>query len=302
MILLPEQIEDLLELLEKNYIAFIGQKVGSNILSRRDKAILKDWGIDWKDFPKDGDVDLMFKLGILSDVLGDDETKKMTYEQLQDFVASGKFIPLTTADKLSLSFLKKRMYNDIKNLGRKIAGVLENQMLETVKKRRQIYEKIIKQEAKKVIIDKTSLNSMKSEIGEKTGDWARDLDRVVDTVMHETFNTGRVQSIRKKHGDEAKVWMQVYEGACKYCVGFYLSDGLGSEPKLFKISDLLAHGTNFGRKQKDWRVVLPPMHPYCRCQSYHYNEGYVWDEEKQFFVPPKAETKRRSRVKVTIEE
>ena len=302
MLLTPNQIQELLEIIEKHHLIYIGTQLGQDMLTTKDKRVLKAWGVNWKNYPKIGKVDEAFVFGLLSEALGDKKAKKLNYKQLKDFIYSKNFIKLTTEEKLALHHLKIRSYSDIKNLGQKITRYVSDFITLSLDKRKSKYEKIIRESGIKTIVDRGSLQEMKSTIKNKTGDFARDIDRVVDTTMHEAYNTGRIMSIKKKKGDKAKVWHQVYQGACKHCISLYLTNGIGSEPKVFTVSELLANGSNYGKKTKDWLPVSPPVHPYCRCQTFEYFEGWDWSHENQLFEPPvKVERKRKSKAKVTIE-
>lgn len=303
MFLNRKKISELLELIRVNHLNYIGQFLGVEPLSSEEKSILKKWGIDWKVYPQKGKVEDAFNFGLLSEILGDSRAKSMTYEQLKSFTASKNWIKLNEIERYSLNYLKQKLYKDIKNLGSKIEGVLVEFANSSFKERRGEYERILKESFSNNIITRNDIRSLRGEIGRKTGDWSRDLDRVVDTVMHEAMNTGRMASVKRKadeRGEKAYVYMQVFPGACQHCIKLYLTGGIGSQPRVFDLEKLLKNGTNYGKKTKEWKPVVPPVHPYCRCQSYDYVDGYVWNEEKGLFVPPKVKRKTRSKVKVTI--
>lgn len=95
----------------------------------------------------------------------------------------------------------------------------------------------------------------------------------------------------------------IWVGNCKYCIKAYTTQGIGSKPRIFKLIDLIANGDNIGVKAKDWKPVLGPQHPWCRCNLRYIPKGYVWDEELQTFVPPKdfeRKVQRRSKVKIYV--
>ena len=70
------------------------------------------------------------------------------------------------------------------------------------------------------------------------------------------------------------------------------------------MSELIANGTNIGRKSKDWKPVLTNIHPFCRCLLRYVSDGYEWDDKTQSFEPKKVEDKdrvqRKSKVKITV--
>ena len=94
----------------------------------------------------------------------------------------------------------------------------------------------------------------------------------------------------------------IWSGNCQHCIRLYLTAGIGSEPKIFTIGELIGNGTNIGRKAKDWKpTILFPIHPWCRCLAREYFEGDVWDGKKRAFVMPENyERKFRPDLKVKI--
>jgi hypothetical protein len=78
----------------------------------------------------------------------------------------------------------------------------------------------------------------------------------------------------------------IWTGNCRHCIKAYLTNGIGSQPKIFKLSTLEANGTNVGKKVNDWLPVVGGMHPYCRCNLHKLLSGQEWDEEKKEFRFP----------------
>lgn len=62
---------------------------------------------------------------------------------------------------------------------------------------------------------------------------------------------------------------------CKYCKEFYHD---GNSFKVYKLSELVANGSNYGKSQDNWQPVLPPAHPNCRHKLVELKEGFELDE------------------------
>lgn len=297
-----EQIEEILDLIDFYHINFIGNNIGSSILTDKDKLFLSNYGIDFKIFPIDGTLNNAFKFGVLAESLGDSVTKNMSYNDFKTYIKRGNFIPLTKQEEYALDFVKKRAYSDIKGLGNKIGKDVHTILIEADNKKRQKYEDIIKTESIKAIEERKSLNEIVSALGHKTGDWNRDFGRISDYINHQAYEEGRATSIEDKFGKDSLVYKNVYPGACRYCIHHYLTSGIGSEPKLFKLSQLKANGTNIGRKAANWLPTLGPLHPWCRCTVTYLEEGEIWDDELKEFVMEKYIPKihRRNKILVTV--
>jgi hypothetical protein len=284
------------------HIVYIGSQFGSSILTQSDKNLLSKYNIDWRQFPDSGKVDHAFKFGVLSEALGDKRAKSMNYAKFKEFLSSGRFIPLTEAEEKAVSYLKSRAYNDLKGLSETRKKALRTMISTSESERGKMLDQVLQKETSEGAKNRKTHKEIASAIRQTIKDPARDIDRIIDHVMHEAHDYGRAYSILRRTGPEAKVWFSVLADACDECVRIYLKNGAQSEPKVFKLSEVIANGNNIGRKRKDWKPVLGPVHPYCRCQSNEYKDKYVWNSDLQMFVPPKVERKRRSRAKVTVTE
>ena len=166
--------------------------------------------------------------------------------------------------------------------------------------------------AKNAIKERKGVQEVVSQIGKMQGNWDRDFGRIADFVLHTAFDEGRSLNIGKTRGAQALVYKDVYAGACKHCIKAYLTGGIMSEPKIFKLDQLQANGTNVGRKVDEYLPVIGPLHPWCRCTLMRtpseftledHNKG-IWIWNGQDFVRDlqkyQRKVKRSSKVKVTV--
>src|ERR1700748_1905844 len=263
MVLTQNQIQEILDIIDVHQVKFLAEQVGSDILSSSDFDKLKEFGIDVDKLSKTGIVDNAFKFGVLSTSLEEAKLKKLSYDQFLKFMKEGKGIPLSKEERFALNNVKQRTYSDIKGLGNKISKDFQTILIESSQTQRKKYEKIIQETSARNIIDRGSISNMVSELGHKTNDWTRDFGRISDYVLHDAFDNGRLENIKSQFGGDAEVYKQVYPGACKYCINLYLTNGIGSEPIVFKVNDLIANGSNIGRKTSEWKAVCGCTHPFC---------------------------------------
>ena len=304
MIFTPHQIEELMKVIDKYHILFTAQHVGFDILQPNDKALLRAHGIDVDQLKNNSQVEHAFKFGLLSYSLSQPAAKKLDYSGFKQFLDSGKFIPLNTREKDALEALKTHSYSDITGLGNKIKGALNQVHIEADQKQRAKYEKIIQDTAEETLINRGSVRDMVSSLGHQTEDWSRDFGRISDFVLHSAFDQGRAAGIEREKGKDALVYKDVYAGACKHCIQQFLTAGLGSQPKIFKLSQLQANGTNVGKKVNNWLPVIGPLHPWCRCTLADVPEGYDWDPDTKSFSTPKQnferQVQRKSKIRVQV--
>lgn len=300
MILSPKQINDLLKIIESNQLIVIGRELGVEFLTEQDKELLMQSGVD-VDSLYDGSNDtlqLQFQLGMLAQSLGAARVNKLTFNQLKEYISHGDYIPLTAREIASINAIRNQTFTDLKKLGGSIFQDV-NQVL--TEKSLKAQAEFIRKELEAGFLDKATVTEIAHGIAEKTGDWSRDFERIVAYNSHLAFEEGKAAMIQRDAGDtDPLVYKTVFEGACEHCQNLYLTNGIGSQPKIFKLSELRANGTNIGRKVKDWKAVLGPVHPFCRCLLNHLFSGYKWDKEKKRFVAPTKDEVKPKRKPIRI--
>jgi hypothetical protein len=304
LVFTPNQTEELMKIIDKHHSIFIGANIGTDYLSQYERRLLLDAGIDIDKFLNNrGTVDEAFTFGILSTALGDSRTKGMKYKDFKKFMQSKNYMPLTTGEKEAIKSLKYQTYSDVKNLASRVKNDLSTIIVNEDRKVTG-FDKVVYDSAKSVIEKRGSVKNMVSLMGEKTGQWERNLGAIAEYTLHNAYEEGRAaQMVKNNGGEDIYVYKDVYPGACKNCIKHYLTNGIGSRPIVFKLSDLRANGSNVGKKVADWKATLGSLHPYCRCTINQLEEGYVWDEDKKQFVLGKYKIKNekvRNRTKVLL--
>lgn len=286
MIFTLAQINDIIGILKKNKLAFIAEQLGLDFLSQSDKDLLTASGIDLTKFTNSqGILEHAYIFGILSDALGDERSKNLNYKEFQKFLKSSNFIPLTETEKFALQQLKMRAYTDLNSLGNRIAAGTSNVIIRANQQQQHKLQEIVKKKAITAVKYRQSATKLASELGHATDDWERDWLRIAYYLLHSAYNNGRAQNILKEHGVDAEVYFEVLHGACKHCRELYLTDpdDEDSEPKVFKLKEIIENGNNIGRKTADWLPTLDPIHPYCRCTCRWKDPNTEWDAETLSF-------------------
>lgn len=289
MILTADQINELLSIINTNQAILVGSQLGISYLSEYDKALLTNSGIDWENLydPSLDSIYQSFHLGMLAQALKDTSAiKKLTYNQVKEYIKQGQYIPITQREQATLTAIKNQTLSDIKRKGsdifQDINGILNNKS----------QEQYLKDEIEEGIRKKNTIRHIANEIHRKTGDWSRDFDRIVEFQANSAYQEGRAIMAEKDGGKDVEVYKRVFASACKHCISLYLTGGFGSEPKIFKLSELKANGTNIGRKTAEWKPVIGSTHPFCRCLLMIKPQGYKWNSETQAFDILDKETPR----------
>jgi hypothetical protein len=291
----PEKIARLLDIINIRQVLFIAKHVGSNMLTMGEKALLRMRGVEPEALLEDeADLPQAFKFGMLTVAAEESQVRKLSKPAFEKFLKSGKFVPLNRRERAALESVQQQAMTDIKGLGHSMGEDLQQDLRElTDQKRHAITADDVRQAATETIKERQDVKEMALRLGHRTGQWARDFDRISDFVMHRALDEGRAVQFQhqaeKLGAPDPWVFKDVYGGACKHCIRLYLTNGFGSAPKLFRLSELQANGSNVGRKVADWKPVVGPTHPFCRCTLGNRPEGMQWSEKLKRFAPPEIQ-------------
>lgn len=302
MNLTPQQTNELLEIIDKNQAIFTAQSYGVEYLSNYDRWILEKNGISLEDLyqiTKDT-VFTSFHFGLLADSLASlDQVKNINFKDVQQYIRQGKYIPLTNYEKDVISRIKQQSLTSLRSIKGRIFqdayGIITS---------RKDQENFIIDQIEGGIENKKTTRQVANDIARKVGDWSRDFDRIVQYTSQTAYEQGKAAAIARKNGSEAKVYKTVYPGACKHCIKHYLTNGIGSEPIIYKLSELIANGNNIGKKVDEWLPTIDALHPFCRCTLHHLDDGYEWGKEEKRYkridnYKPTLKTPRKP-IKATI--
>jgi hypothetical protein len=293
-----EQTEELLKIISSNQLVAIGTNLGPDYLTVSDQELLMNAGIDYEYLPEGDPIFSQFSYGLLSEALGQTAFNNFTYDQLKEYIKYGQYIPLNFTEQSAINSIKKQTLNDLRTLNGKIFRDVNQVLIDNTLKAQQEF---IKQEIAHSIEFKKTISEVAHTIAEKTGDWSRDFERIVAYNSHTAIEEGKAAMIqRDQEGKDPIVYKSVFYDACDSCVDLFLTKGRGSRPRLFKLSELKANGTNIGRKKAEWKATLGPIHPYCRCALHLWREGMIWDNKRQRFVIDIPYVPLRKKIKIWI--
>ena len=304
MIFTKQQVQQLLKIIDYHHLFVISTNFGTSMLSKEDIKLLMSFGVDIRSFNKELSLyDRMYHFGRLTGVLKMSQGKLIEFADFLKFISQGQYIPLSRREQAELEISKRKTYTFLKGLREKAKNEVEGIILEEEQRSKANYQKVVKEELTRGVAERKSVASIVSSLGHRMEDWNHDWGRIVDTEMNNIFQEGRAAVFAEKYGEDVLVYKEVYEGACRHCIEKYLTNGLGSAPRVFKLKDMIAKGTNIGKKVAQWVASLTSLHPMCRCFLRVVPPGYKWSQENQRFeLPDQFEHKveRKSKVKITV--
>jgi len=135
----------------------------------------------------------------------------------------------------------------------------------------EVSDHIAAQEARQA-----SARELAGSLRDLTEDLTRDWLRVSVSEIHDIREHGVSDSLKAMFGKDARVAKVPSPGACKHCLKAYTIDG--QRPRIFKLSELEANGTNLGRKAADRKATVGPLHPFCQCYLVGVPDGFDFDD------------------------
>jgi hypothetical protein len=106
-----------------------------------------------------------------------------------------------------------------------------------------------------------------------------DAQRVISTETNNAYQDGRVHEILiKSEEEDPLVYKRVWSTACEDCVRAYMEEDKVT-PKVFRLSELIANGSNVGKSRKDRLPVVDSLHPHCLCLIYPKLKNFSFDEK-----------------------
>lgn len=183
---------------------------------------------------------------------------------------------LVASEREAVKWAERKAASYVKGLGNSIESELGAIVSDAVLERR--FEKVIREEVAGNIKNRKAWRTVVTALGDRTGDWARDLGRIAATEKQNAMHEGAARAMTKKRGGDPKsvrVAKLVEPNACDHCKRLYLD---GGRPKLFTLAELIGNGSNVGRKASAWLATLPATHPWCQCSLVEVPDGWSFDE------------------------
>ncbi len=122
--------------------------------------------------------------------------------------------------------------------------------------------------------------NLRGVLREKVDAWEMRYRTVIATELNRASNWGAMDAILHNNPEKGPEEITVFkqgnkpgQGACEYCARFwYLEDRI--TPRVYKLGELIANGSNIGRKKADWLPTVDATHP---------NETHILSELKPGF-------------------
>jgi hypothetical protein len=272
VLLTPEQLHEIQEIIRNHHAAFVVNNISpdavpQDVLDKLSEAGLIDI--------KAASLEDSYLLGAVAAVLEDPSIKNMSYDDFKAHVRKNP-IPLSRIETQAIQFAQMHGAQMVQGLGNKAGATIGSALIEADEDLRVRLREEIQTQTAENIAKRQSVRQLKSALGNATKDWARDWDRIAITEKHNAMMRGLSDKYLTDHGTDVRVAFRPMPDACKKCKELHLGDK--GVPYVFKLSDIEGNGSNFGKKQAEWKPVIGAVHPHCQCQMVRVPEGWGFDE------------------------
>jgi hypothetical protein len=290
----PAHVRELQQIIQDYHLAFISGTLGPSTLRPGEVQRLIDAGILPQDLAftfQPGAHELppaamqaiedAYRYGhVLAAAQNLDEKRlrqKMSYEQFVEEWAPTT--TLTPKETQAIEWAKAAAAVHIVGLGNRVAEDFSLIAIEADQDVRRQYMGVIRETVTEGLEQRKAWRKVASELGHKTGDWTRDFGRIAATEKQTAMQEGYVSALIAREGDpdDIMVAKQPNPDACPDCLRLHVNR-MG-QLRIFKLSDLIANGTNVGVKRRDWRAVVGTVHPWCSCETIHVPRGMGFNED-----------------------
>jgi len=261
MIISKKKLDKIKKIIEKNYNKLIISILGNSLFDKEDLEKLQKQGIDINN--PDSFLEIAYHHNILNhqnENLIPSSVEEMENQQKQPGIKhKGEEHDYTV---YQLNENAKKHFDKIKMDTTNIIINIINNENQTFK-----YDKM--QDNLDSEKEKTKyLNKMKDNLRYLEEPLEKDFGRIIRTEISNAVGLGSADRVVKNNKEKDLNDVYVYRIAvndnklCKFCREFYI-DNDGS-PKVYKLSTLIANGSNYGKKSVDWRPSVNVIHPNCR--------------------------------------
>lgn len=254
MTLTADKIQAIRQIIQDQHWAFVANTMGPGAVPKEIMERLKTKGLvdvenDW--------VEASFQFGQVVAATRDPKMKDMSLDAFREYLRNNP-PPLTMHEQSAIMMARVRAAEHITNMGDRMRSNVVQEVIQNVETR-------------------GTSQDLKTALGNMAGDWKRNWNRVAVTEKHDVMQSGLAMHISSTSGTDARVAIRAMPDACKHCKR--LHNGPDGVPRIFKLVDLEANGSNVGRKAADWLPGVGPVHPHCQCQLFEIPEGWGFEED-----------------------
>jgi hypothetical protein len=177
---------------------------------------------------------------------------------------------VTEAEREAVAILRDRIGEHVRSLGGRLEEAAGRAMTDVDDASRR--RRLTRDPKASSPYTQEVLARIRKAVGELRRDWLR----VAHTELHNASEEAKaIAAANRDPGRDPRVFKRPRADACAFCRLLFLKPD-GVTPRVFRLSALLANGSNVGRRagrparsgkgRTEWKAVLGAVHPFCGCE------------------------------------
>lgn len=268
MVISKSTIENIKQIIDKNYKRLTISLLGPSVLSGQELRKLEEQGIDVNNF--ESLMEVAYNHNFLNQE--GSETAPTSVEDMKAQQSAPGVVPQGEAHDYAIEHANENVEQLISKMKTDVATRVESIIRDTnTQYKANALQNLDRPDSADELIKEGMVGQIKQQLRDSSGDATRDWTRIATTEVSNVIGIASTDRIVAKNQDknlnEVYVFRTVINDSklCKYCRSFYLdSDG---SPKVYKLSTLLSNGSNYGKKTADWKPTVQATHPNERCSQ-----------------------------------
>jgi len=271
-----------------HHLAFMAEVLGPSAISEEDYKRLKAAGKIRNSTPLVTDAATAAHiLGVVTHGMASKDAEKLSAGTFWEMVREQPHV-MSQTEREAVAITRERVGEHIKGLGNKLDTATGHIIVDANDKLRRQNLGKVREAVAAGTASRENAQQIAQRIRTATGDVKRDWAKIAQTEMHNASEEAKAVALIEQHGGDPLVYKRTRPDACPFCKLLYMD---GNKPRVFRLSDLQANGTNVGRKANrprlsgsnatEYKAVLGAMHPWCQCTLHHLPEGMAFNADGQ---------------------
>lgn len=263
MIIPEHKLKMIREAVEKNYHTLLVQLLGKKDVPKDTLAKLRKQGLNVKN------IESFLTRVYQHTYLNEHQAGPKTLGEMES-QQEGRSAPKSHASRFAVEQLNQNLVNLLEKQKTDVVSRIDGMLRDENHRFKFQFQSAPQGDLGKILKDQT-MHQIKNRLIEVSGDANRNWERVVHTEISNAVGMGSADRILKDNEEKPAGQIYVYrvitpdESTCRWCRKFYVdSDG---SPKVYRLSELLMNGSNYGKSAKDWLPGIAATHPNERCSA-----------------------------------
>lgn len=274
------------QVIHDGHLAFIAEMFGPTAIDHDDYERLRASGKirDDKLMPQDAAL-AAHMLGFIS---GEGQADTLALEDFWRRIHNDPQV-ITEMQREAVVILRDRISQHVRGLGAKLDTIVGHILVDIDDKLRRHRLTKPQRDVARGGNERAAAEEIQARIRDSIRGLRSEWLRTAHTEMHNAVEEAKAIVIAHRSPDhDPRVFKRPRPDACKFCVLLYLRPD-GVTPRVFKLSELLANGTNVGRRagrptrsgrsRTEWKAVIGAVHPFCKCELSVLPDGMGFDAE-----------------------